>query len=67
MTWKEIRSWAKNNGYDCKKLDEGYSWQKDANTNYSKSVSTLAKDIFNHMTDNKFVEYQNWYKENAQP
>lgn len=66
MTWKEIRSWAKSNGYDCKKLDEGYSWQKDANTNYSKSVSTLAKDIFNHMTDNKFVEYQNWYKENAQ-
>jgi hypothetical protein len=64
MTWKEIRSWAKSRGYDCKKLDEGYSWQIDGNTNYSKSVSTLAKDIFNHSTNNKFIEHQVWHKEN---
>jgi hypothetical protein len=64
MTWKEIRSWAKAHGYECKKIDEGYSWQIDDSTNFSKSVSTLAKDIFNHMTKNQFVDHQVWYKEN---
>ena len=34
------------------------------NTNFSKSVSTLAKDIFNHMTDGRFIDHQNNYNEN---
>lgn len=65
MTWKDIRSWAKSHGYECKKLDEGYSWQINDNTNYSKSVSTLAKDIFNHLTDNKHIDHQQAYNKNS--
>lgn len=60
MLWKEIRSWAKTHGYECKKLDSGYSWNIIGNTDIksAKSVSKLAKSIFNHMTDNKFVDHQ---------
>ena len=64
MTWTAIRSWAKSYGYECKKLDEGYSWSINNTVSFSKSVSTLAKDIYNHMTNNKFVDHQNWHKEN---
>jgi hypothetical protein len=64
MTWKEIRSWAKSKGYNTKKIEEGYSWELiDNNTinGISKSVSKLARDIFNHITANKFVDHQQNY------
>lgn len=66
MTFSVIRSWAKSKGYSVKKLDQGYSWQLTSNdtvNGLSKSVSKLARDIFNHITDNKFLEYQTNYNE----
>jgi hypothetical protein len=74
MLWKEIRSWAKNKGYETiKDKDDGkYYWAKldsdDANASgVAKSVSKLATQIYNHITDNKWVEYQKEYQENFDP
>ncbi len=67
MTWKEIRSWAKSKGYNTKKIEEGYSWELIDNNminGISKSVSKLARDIFNHITENKFVDHQQNYIKN---
>lgn len=70
MLWTEIRSWAKSKGYDTikDKEDNQYYWAKIDSTNpedsgVAKSVSKLAFAIYNHMTDNKWVEYQKEYKE----
>jgi hypothetical protein len=68
MLWTEVRSWAKSKGYETlkDKDDNQYYWAKldepDAN-GVTKSVSKLAAAIYNHMTDNKFLEHQNEYKE----
>ncbi len=71
MTWKEIKSWAKDKGYktDRSKIagtdnSYSYSWHKidDENINgTSTSVSKLAFAIYNNMTDNQYVEYQEEY------
>lgn len=70
MLWKEIKIWAKDNGYDTiKDKDDGqYYWAKlDSNdTNSSgvaKSVSKLALAIYNHMTDNQWINHQKEFKE----
>lgn len=66
MTFSIIRSWAKSRGYSAKKEINQYCWSLIDNKDIcgvSKSVSKLARDIFNHITDNKFVEYQNKYRE----
>lgn len=70
MLWTNIRSWAKSKGYETikDKEDNQYYWAKldstDPNASgVAKSVSKLATDIYNHMTDNKWVEYQAEYKE----
>jgi len=74
MLWKEIRSWAKNKGYDTiKDKDDGkYYWAKldsdDPNASgVAGSVSKLATQIYNHLTDNKWVEYQKEYQEKFNP
>lgn len=64
MMWKEIKSWAKQYGYNIIKKDDSYDWTFDSDMNIkgsAQSVSKVAKSIFNHMTQNKFVEYQNQY------
>jgi len=70
MLWTEVRSWAKTNGYETikDKEDNQYYWAKlDSNlpdaSGVAKSVSKLATAIYNHMTDNKFLEHQKEYKE----
>lgn len=70
MVWKEIKSWAKSKGYETiKDKDDGqYYWAKlDSNdpsaSGVARSVSKLATAIYNHMTDNKWVEHQEEYKE----
>jgi len=66
MLWKEIKSWAKKHGYESSKNGDSYSWSKinDPNINgCEKSVSKLARAIFNDMTDNKWVEHQNNYEQ----
>lgn len=71
MLWTEVRSWAKKLGYETikDKEDGNYYWAKldDINPNNSgvvPSVSKLAKAIYNHYTDNKWVDYQKEFQDN---
>lgn len=63
MLWKEVKSWAKSRGYETLKDKEysQYYWAKlddpDA-SGVAKSVSKLALAIYNHMTDNKWLDHQ---------
>lgn len=63
MLWKEVKSWAKSRGYETlkDKEDNQYYWAKlddpDA-SGVAKSVSKLALAIYNHMTDNKWLDHQ---------
>jgi hypothetical protein len=73
MLWNEIRRWAKNKGYTTvkDKDDNQYYWGKldsgDPNASgVAKSVSKLATAIFNHLTNNEFVDHQTKYRENLQ-
>jgi hypothetical protein len=68
MLWKEVQSWASARNYKVKKIDIGYSWSRIEDTSKfgtSKSVSKLATDIYNDMTDNKWLEYQKYYEQNC--
>lgn len=68
MLWKEVKSWCKKNGfYADRKKQEGvensyiYTWYRESDTSISgttTSVSKLATIIYNIMTDNKHLEYQ---------
>lgn len=61
MLWKEINSWAKKHGYKTTKANGAYEWyniEKPEFSGIAKSVSKLAIEIFNHMTNNKWVEHQ---------
>lgn len=65
MLWKEINSWAKTHGYKTTKANGAYGWYNIENTQEhgtSASVSKLAIAIFNHMTNNKWVEHQQSFK-----
>jgi len=71
MLWTEIRSWSKNLGYDTikDKDDNQYYWAKLDDTNPSSSgvapsVSKLARAIFNHHTNDKWIDHQKQYQEN---
>jgi hypothetical protein len=65
----EIKKWAKEKGYEViKDKEDGlYYWAKlDAGPDASgvaKSVSKVAAAIFNHLTEDKWVEYQLKFKE----
>ena len=70
MTITEIKSWAKRFGYSIiKEKDDSingasYYWAKNDDpsaTGVSLSVSKVARDIYNHMTDNKWVDHKNNY------
>lgn len=64
MTWKEIKSWCKQHHYVANKTDNGYNWASESNPSMiftSKSVSKLAKDVYNHMTGGIYVEHQTQY------
>ena len=71
MTINEIKRWAKEKGYSItkEKKDDGthqYLWFKQSDTSISgvtTSVSKVATAIFNHMTDNKWIEHQTKCKE----
>lgn len=73
MLWTEVRKWAKGLGYETiKDKDDGkYYWTKldsdDPNVGgVATSVSKLAAAIFNHLTDNKWLDHQKQYKENLE-
>ena len=71
MLWTEIRSWAKNLGYETikDKDDNQYYWAKLADSDFNSSgvapsVSKLARAIFNHHTNDKWIDHQKQYQEN---
>ena len=73
MLWKDIKTWSKSKGYETiKDKDDGqYYWAKldsnDSNdSGVARSVSKLATQIYNHMTDNKWADHQTQYKENLE-
>jgi hypothetical protein len=68
MTWKEIKSWAKQQGYEVfkDKQTNEYYWSQTDNLDHNASgvepsVSKLAKSIYNHITDNEWLDYQKEY------
>lgn len=73
MTITEIKKWAKSKGYSIIK-DNGdeeagdpvqYYWAKIDDpmvTGVAASVSKVATAIYNHITDNKWVDYQKEYQ-----
>lgn len=65
MMITEVRKWAKEKGYEVKNSKEngGYNWRHSSEDEYvfSKNVDTLATDIFNHLTKNKWKSYQENY------
>lgn len=69
MQISEIKKWAKEKGYTViKDKEDGlYYWAKlDAGPDASgvaKSVSKVATAIFNHISDNKWVEHQIKFQE----
>jgi hypothetical protein len=72
MLWSEIKKWAKQQGYETlkEKGDEEigepvkYYWSKIDDASHSgvaKSVSKLAKEIYNDITDNRWLDHQQEY------
>ncbi len=73
MLWSDVKRWAKDKGYDIvKEKDDSvngasYYWMKSddhAISGVAPSVSKVATAIFNSITDNKWLEYQQEQKEN---
>jgi hypothetical protein len=73
MLWKEIKTWAKNKGYETikDKKDGQYYWAKfdssdPMSSGVASSVSKLATAIYNHMTDDKWLDHQKEYRDNLE-
>jgi hypothetical protein len=57
----EIKRWAKSRNYDIKNFKGGgYNWKycSDNEWHFSKDVESVATDIFNHLTKDKWKSYQ---------
>lgn len=70
-TFTELKQWAKSHGYDVlkEKGTEVCIWTKADDPSVSGIEETLkdtATAVFNHMTDNRWVEYQEQYKKEQQ-
>ena len=75
MKWSLIKKWAKEKGYSCVREkttnsanpnEYDYYWTSDndaAVSGLAFSVSSLATDVYNHITNNKHLEYQNKVKQ----
>lgn len=73
MLWTEVRKWAKELGYDSikNKEDGKYYWKKTSSDDNNdcgivSSVSKLAKAIYNHHTQNKWLDHQQEFEKNKQ-
>lgn len=72
MLWKEVKSWCKEKGYKADRTKVAgetnaydYVWVKIDDPSISgtaTSVSKLAFSVYNHITDNKHIEYQEEYR-----
>ena len=67
----EVKTWAKSKGYSIiKEKDDSingasYYWCKESDPNVTGvalSVSKVATAIFNHMTNNQWLDHQNSYE-----
>lgn len=65
MLWKEVKTWATSLGYkvDRTKVKDqessyNYVWQNEAASGTAESTFDLAKNIYNHITDDKHTNYQ---------
>lgn len=74
MMISEIKKWAKGRGYtiikekgsDDEDKPTQYYWCYDNDVNVTgvaPSVSKVAKAIYNHITENKWVEHQEQFQE----
>jgi hypothetical protein len=67
MLWSEIKKWAKTHDYECikDKEDNKYYWshiQDPDKSGVSSSVSKLARDIYNSITNNAWVDHQDEFR-----
>lgn len=74
MLWTEIRKWAKERGYNTikDKEDGKYYWAKmdsdhPNDSGVATSVSKLATAIYNHITNNAWIDHQNQFIKNQEP
>ena len=67
----EVKTWAKSKGYSIiKEKDDSingaiYYWCKESDPNVTGvalSVSKVATAIFNHITNNKWIDHQQSYE-----
>lgn len=73
MQWSLIKTWAKQQGYTTfrekttdQKNQYDYYWGKEDDPTVSglaTSVSKLATQIYNHITNDQYFNYQQKYKE----
>jgi hypothetical protein len=68
MLWKEVRTWATSHGYkvDRSKVKDqensyNYVWEAESCSGVANSTFDLAKDIYNHITNDKFLNHQTDY------
>lgn len=75
MTISEIKKWAKQHGYEVlKEKDDSinghsYYWSNINNpqaSGVSLSVSKLARDIYNSITNNQWIDHQTQYQINKE-
>jgi hypothetical protein len=73
MMISEVKKWAKTKGYEIiKEKDDSingasYYWAKQDDilaTGVALSVTKVATAIFNHMTNNEYIEHQQKFLEN---
>ncbi len=71
MLWSEVKRWAKENGYEVvKEKDDSingasYYWANMSDTQVSGvslSVSKLARDIYNSITNNQWIDHQTQFQ-----
>jgi hypothetical protein len=65
MIFGEISKWAKSKGYKITRKDGCFHWHKLDETKSNGVENTLdetATAIFNNLTNNKWVEYQENYR-----
>jgi hypothetical protein len=59
----EIKSWAKSRGFVVKKAGEGYVWWGEGvDAGHPAPIEEVATDIFNRITDGRFVEHQREFR-----
>lgn len=73
MQWSLVKSWAKENGYtsfrektngQANQYDYYWGMEDDPSvTGLATSVSKLAAQIYNHITSDKYIQYQQDFKE----